>query len=153
MTTPRRIGIFLAALGVVLAAASGVLWQRQTPRAAQIASRRTALEDSIQRVHARYMQESLQLKALNNSYSVMPDTVRRYGAGKLLDASTIHEKRIRMFRMEERDLKIQVAVLERKSEGERAAAKAAAMPVAIAGGAALLVGAVLLIIPTRRVGA
>jgi len=153
MTASKRIGVFLAAAGILLAAASGVLWRQRTPHGAEIASERAALEDSIQRVHAKYLRKSLQLKALNNSYSVLPDTVRRYGGGKYMEQSIIYNKGIRMYEIQERDLKIQVAVLGRRSQGERAAAKAVAMPVAIAGGAALLVGVVLLIIPARRVGA
>jgi glutamate mutase epsilon subunit len=112
-----------------------------------------ALEDSVKKIHAELVHQSLLLQGLNASMSTVPDSVRRYGAGQMMATSSSYNKVIRKLEMKERDINLDIASLHRDSERERAGARSRTLPVAAAGVAALLVGLMMTAIPARRVGA
>jgi hypothetical protein len=139
--------------GILVLAASGVLWRQHTPGMAQIHTDSAMLEDSVKRVHARLVHQSLLLQGLEASQATLPDTVRRYGAGQMMQVSSEYNKAIRKYDMQERDIKLEIASLKRDALREHADAKKRALPVAAAGAGLVLLGIVLSAIPGRRVGA
>jgi hypothetical protein len=149
----KRAGLFLVVAGALLLAASGVLWRQHAPDLEKMKADSATFEDSLKRVHAELVHQSLMLQGLNASMQTVPDSVRRYGAGKAMDATTGYNKAIRKLTMKERDIKLEIASLRRDSDRERADAKRRTLPVAAAGAAALFIGIVLTAIPRRRVGA
>jgi hypothetical protein len=153
MNGRKRLGLFLLVAGVLVLAASGMMWRRSAPNIERMRLERTALEDSVKHVHAELVHQSLLLQGLHASMSTVPDSVRRYGAGKMMETSTGYNKSIRKLEMRERDINLDIASLGRDSEREHATAKSRTLPMAAAGAAALLVGLGLTAIPARRVGA
>jgi hypothetical protein len=153
MSGRKRLGWFVAVAGVLLLAGSGVLWKKHTPRIEEIRVQSAALEDSVRHVHAGIVQQSLELQGLMASMKTVPDSVRRYGGRKYMDAAGGYDKAIRKYEMQERDIKLEIAALRRESEREHTSARATAMPAAIAGLLAVLVGLVLALLPGRRVDA
>lgn len=149
----KRAGLFLVVAGVLLLAASGVLWRQHAPDLSKMKAESATLQDSLQRVRAELTRQNLLLKGLNASMETVPDSVRRYGAGKMMETSTGYSKVIRRLDMKERDIKLEIASLRRDSERERADARHRTLPIAAAGAAALFIGIVLAVIPRRRVGA
>jgi hypothetical protein len=147
------MGLFLAVSGVVLLAASGLLWRYGSPEVARIAASSAALEDSLTRVHARLVKTSIKYRGLLESESSIPDTVRVFGAGQMMKLGASYDKAIRKLEMEETDIKIEMASLKRDAERQHAAAKHRALPLAGAGAAAFLIGLVLTALPSRRVDA
>ena len=139
--------------GLVCLVASGILWRRHAPQLAEIEANSVALADSSRRVHDELVHQSLLLKGLTNSVSSLPDTVKRYGAGKMMETTTAYDKAIRKLEMTERDIRIDMAALKRDRESERRSARNSALPCAAAGIAAFLIGLVLTAFPSRRVGA
>jgi glutamate mutase epsilon subunit len=153
MNGRKRLGLFLAVAGVLVLAASGVLWKRSAPNIEKMRVESAALEDSVKKIHAELVHQSLLLQGLNASMSTVPDSVRRYGAGQMMATSSSYNKVIRKLEMKERDINLDIASLHRDSERERAGARSRTLPVAAAGVAALLVGLMMTAIPARRVGA
>jgi hypothetical protein len=147
------MGIFLVVAGILLLAASGMLWRRSAPNLAKMAATSATFEDSLKRVHAKLIHESLNARALTESQSSIPDTLKMYGAGKMMEMSNVHNKNIRKFEMQERDIKLELTSLKRDSEREREAARARVLPLGAAAVVALLAGIVLTALPARRVGA
>jgi hypothetical protein len=153
MTARRRIGMFLAVAGLLALAASGYLWRGNAGRRAEIRAEQAALEDSATRVHDELVQTSLKMRAFQQSLSSMPDTVQRYGGRQVMDIGQGYNKAIRKLEWRERDIKIEIAALEREAERDRKRAGTAALPVAVAGASAAIVGGLLIMVSRRRVGA
>jgi hypothetical protein len=149
----KRFGLFLVVAGVLVLAASGVLWRRSAPNIERMRAESAALQDSVKIVHAELVHQSLLQQGLSASMQTAPDSVRRYGAGKMMETSTGYNKAIRKLEMRERDINLDIASLRRDSERELAHARNRALPVAAGGAAALLAGLLLAAIPGRRVGA
>jgi hypothetical protein len=153
MTGRRKIGLFLVVAGVALLAASGILYRKSAPALAQIAAGKATFEDSLKRVHEHLVQTSLKARGLQESESQIPDTLKVYGAGKMMELSNSYNKTIRKLEMTERDINLEISSLKRDAERERAASKARTLPVAGGGAAVLLLGLILTALPNRRVGA
>jgi hypothetical protein len=153
MTGRKKIGVFLVVAGILVLAASGLEWRKHAPALAQIHTDSAVLEDSVKRVHARLVQQSLLQQGLQASQATLPDSVRRYGAGQMMQVSSEYNKAIRRLDMQERDIRLEIASLKRDATREHADAKKRTLPVAAAGAAIVLVGIVLTAIPGRRVGA
>jgi cell division protein FtsL len=153
MTGRRRLGLFLLVAGMLVLAASGVVWRKHAPAIAKMRSDSAVFEDSLERVHAELIHQSLLLKGLTASEATLPDTVRRYGAGKMIELSNGYNKVIRKLENREDDVKLQIRWLTRDTEKEIRNARAQALPVAGAGVVLVLIGIVLSAVPARRVGA
>lgn len=153
MNVRRKLGIFLIVAGVLTGAASGLVWRQHAPELARIHADNATFEDSLQRVHKELVHTSLLLRGLKESEPSLPDTVRRYGAGKMMELTTGYNKHIRKLDMTERDIKLEIASLKRDSAREVELARKRTIPLAAAGLAALVIGLVLAAIPARRVGA
>lgn len=153
MTGRKRIGLFFIVAGILLLAASGLMWRKGAPEAAKIAASSAALEDSLKHVHESLVQTSLKLRGLMESESTIPDTVKVFGAGKMMAQGQSYNKAIMKLEMSETDIKLQIASLKRDAERTRVATKQRTVPLAGAGAAALLIGIVLTALPNRRVGA
>jgi hypothetical protein len=69
------------------------------------------------------------------------------------EATEGYNKAIRRLEMTERDVNLRMSALAMESGREREQARARAVPLAGGGLAALILGAVLMLIPARRVGA
>jgi hypothetical protein len=153
MTGRKKIGLFLIVAGVLVLAASGFLWRRHAPEMAKLTAKKTTLEDSLTRVHAELVKTSLMSRALQESKSQIPDTLKVTGAGQMMNQGNIYNKMIRKLEFTERDIKIDIAAIERKVVRIRTEARSTALPAAAAGAATLLIGLVLTALPSRRVGA
>jgi hypothetical protein len=153
MTGRKKIGVFLVVAGVLLLAASGFLWQRQSPELGKLQAKKTTLEDSLTRVHAQLVKTSLKSRALQESQSQIPDTLRMTGAGQMMNQGNAYNKIIRKLEFTERDIKIDLAAIERKTVLARTEGRRTAIPAAAGGAAMLLTGLVLTALPGRRVGA
>jgi hypothetical protein len=153
MSGPRVIGVFLVVAGVALLGVSGLRWREGRPELARIGATSAVMEDSLKHVHDRLVQESLKSRALQESQTTIPDTLRVYGAGKMMEMGNIYNKNIRKFEMNERDVKLELASLKRDAERVRATAKQRALRVGAAGAAAFVIGIILTALPKRRVGA
>ena len=153
MTHRKRIGLFLLLVGLGLVALAGVRWRGDTALRAELSARTTVLEDSARGVHQELIEVSLKNKAVQSSYAEMPDTMRRYGLNKLMDITGGYNKTIRKLEFQERDLKVDIAAVRRRSERERADARARSIPLAVAGVVALMAGVVVALVPARGVAA
>ena len=153
MTGRKRIGFFLIVIGIMTLATAGVFWRKSAPALAKIVTERTAWEDSLKGVHAQLMQQSLKARGLQESEKSIPDTLKVYGAGKMMELQNSYNKTIRNLERMERDINLEISSLSRDEVRERAASKERALPLAGGGAAALLIGVVLIALPTRRVGA
>ena len=153
MTGRKKIGLFLVVAGALLLVASGLLWRRHAPELQKLTTQKAALEDSMTRVHAELVQTSLKARALQESQTQIPDTMKVVGAGQMMKLGNEYNKVIRRLEFTERDLKIDIAAIDRKTASRRTEARATALPAAAGGGAALLLGLVLTALPSRRVGA
>ena len=153
MTGRKKIGLFLVVAGALLLVASGLLWRRTAPEMQKLSAQQAVLEDSMARVHDRLVKTSLKARALQESQSQIPDTLKITGAGQMMAQGEVYNKIIRKAEFTERDIKIEIAAIERKKVKARNTARATALPAAAAGAAALLIGLVLTAIPSRRVGA
>jgi hypothetical protein len=153
MTGRKRIGLFLVVAGVVLLAGSGVLFRRSSPQLAKIAADRATMEDSLKNVRKRLVDVSLKARGLNESEATIPDSVKVYGAGQMMALQNSYNKQIRKLEGMERDVKIEIASLDRDAAQVHAAAKQKTLPLAAGGGAILMVGIILTALPSRRVGA
>jgi hypothetical protein len=153
MTGRKKIGLFLVVAGVLVLAASGFLWRRHAPALAKLQAERTTLEDSLTRVHAELVKTSLKSRALQESQSQIPDTLKVTGAGQMMTQANVYNKMIRKLEFTERDIQIDLAAIDRKTVQARNAARSAALPAAAGGAATLVIGLVLAALPPRRVGA
>ena len=153
MNNRRRIGLFLVIGGVLLLGASGWLWRGDPAGRAAREATRVALEDSSSRMKAVQSDLELKKRGFQNSLPEMPDTVQRYGGAKVMEILGGYTRRIYLLEMKQRDLKVEIKAIEREMAGERAAARAKALPAAAAGAVCLVIGAVLAAMPGRRVGA
>jgi len=153
MTGRKKIGLFLVVAGVLLLAASGFLWRRHAPELGKLQAEKAAFEDSLTRVHARLVKASLKARALEESKSQIPDTLKVTGAGQMMNLGNTYNKIIRKLEFTERDITIDIAAIERKTAQTRTAARAAAIPAAAGGAVALVIGLVLTALPGRRVDA
>lgn len=153
MTGRKKIGLFLIVAGVALLLASGFLWRRQAPELEKLQAQKAFFEDSLTRVHAELVSTSLKSRALQESKSQIPDTLKLVGAGPMMAQGNAYNKIIRKAEFTERDLKIDINAVERKMAAARKEARDATIPTAAGGAAALLVGIVLAALPPRRVGA
>jgi hypothetical protein len=149
----RRIGLFLAITGLLILGASGYLARGDAARRAEIRAEQAALADSATRVHDELVKTSLKMRAFQSSLSSMPDTVRRFGGREVMDIGQGYNKTIRKLEFKERDIKIEIAALEREVERDRQRARGTALPVAVAGACATVAGGILIIASRRRVGA
>lgn len=140
-------------VGLGLFLLAGVRWRGDADWQARNAAKLAALEDSARNIHEALMEVSLKSKALQSSYSTMPDTVRRYGAGKLMEIQGGYNKTMRKLDFQQRDLKVDMATVRREADRERASARARAIPLAVVAIVSLLTGIVLVLIPSPRVGA
>ena len=153
MTGRKKIGVFLVVAGALLLVASGLLWRRHAPDLQKFQTQKTALEDSMTRVHAELVKTSLKARALQESQTQIPDTTKVAGAGQMMKLGNEYNKVIRRLEFTERDIKIDIASIDRKVASKRDEARATALPVAAGGAAALLIGIILSALPSRRVGA
>ena len=153
MAARKRIGMFLLATGLLLLAVSGVLWRGDVSRRGEIRAGQAAIEDSLGLVHDELVQTSLRYRGFQSSLSSMPDTVQRYGGKKTMEIASGYSKTIHKLEMIERDLKLQITALKREAERERAKARERTVPAAAGGAAATVVGALLIFVSRRRVGA
>lgn len=152
MNTRRKLGLFLLVGGLLVVGASGYLWRGDTGRRAEIRAEMTALEDSADRLHDRLVQTSLKYRAFQSTLSEVPDSIRRYGARQTMDIGNNYHKTIRKLDLDERDVRLKIRALERERNRERARAGNRAAVLAVAGAAAALGGA-LMLISRRGVGA
>jgi hypothetical protein len=104
-------------------------------------------------VHDVLVQTSLKARGLQESEKSIPDSVKVYGAGKMMELQNSYNKTIRNLERIERDIKLEISSLNRDEVRERAASKEHALPLAGGGAAVLLIGVILTALPTRRVGA
>ena len=139
--------------GAGLLAASGMTWNRHAPHLREMRTQNDMLADSVKNVHAALIHQSLLLRGLQENTSSIPDTVRRYGAGQMMEAGQAYSKAIRKLEMQERDLNLQISALERDTEREQHAARSATTVPGAAGLLVLIVGAAMALVPARRVGA
>ena len=153
MTGRKKIGLFLVVAGALLLVSSGFLWRRHAPQVQKLTAQKVSLEDSLTRVHALLVKTSLKSRALQESQTQIPDTLKITGAGQMMAQGQVYNKVIRKAEFTERDIKIEIASIERKMMAERKTARATALPAAAGGAAALLIGLVLTALPGRRVGA
>jgi len=153
MNGRKKLGMFLIVVGVAGLAASGGLWRRSAPELARIHADSAVLEDSLARVHAKLVHQSLLLQGLNASEETLPDTVRRYGAGEMMEVSTGYAKAIRKLEMQERDINLDIASLKRDHVRASATVKRRVIPAAVVGAGVLALGLALVALASRRVGA
>jgi hypothetical protein len=153
MTGRKRIGLFLVVAGLVVLAGSGILFRKGAPELAKIAADRATMEDSLKNVRKRLVDVSLKSRGLNESEKTIPDSVRVYGAGQMMALQNSYNKQIRKLEGMERDVKIEIASLDRDAAQAHAAAKQKTLPLAAGGGALLIVGFILTGLASRRVGA
>ena len=139
--------------GVVVLAASGYLWRGDASRRSDIETQRAALADSARRIHDELMQASLRYRGYQASLATMPDTVRRYGGKKYMDVGEGFRKNVRKLEFKERDVTLEMKALDREAAREREQARSRALPAAIAGASATVIGAILMATSRRRVGA
>ncbi len=153
MTGRKRIALFLIVAGVALLVASGFLWRRHAPGLDNLQAQKATFEDSLRRVHAELVKTSLRSRALQESQSQIPDTLKIAGAGQMMNQGNVYNKIIRKLEFTERDIKIDIAAIERKMVQTRTEARRTAIPAAAGGVVALVLGLVLATLPSRRVGA
>ena len=139
--------------GVLVLAASGYLWRGDSSRRAEIESDRAALADSATRIHEELVQANLRYRGYQSSLATMPDTVKRYGGKKYMSVGEGFRKNVRKLEFKERDVTLEIKALDREATRERERARSTALPVAIAGASATVVGAILMAVSRRRVGA
>ncbi len=153
MTGRKKIGLFLVVAGALLLVSSGLLWRRHAPAVQKLTAQKASLEDSLTRVHALLVKTSLKSRALQESQTQIPDTLKITGAGQMMAQGQVYNKVIRKAEFTERDIKIELASIDRKMVSARNTARATALPAAAGGAAALIVGLILAVLPPRRVGA
>jgi ribosomal protein S1 len=151
MTGRKRLGTFILIGGIVFLAAAGVLWRGDAGRRSEMAAEATALQDSAKNINRQVQAVNLKYRAFRETQSQAPDSVRQDGVEQMAIGQS-YNKTIRKLEMAERDVRLQVSALKRKTTEERAEARRRAIPAAAAGGAALLLGSILLL-SGRRVGA
>jgi hypothetical protein len=96
---------------------------------------------------------SLLMRGFRESRSALPDTVRRHGGRMLMDIAAGYNKKIARLERNERDIKLEVAAIDRKTAQAAARKRTTVMPIAAGGMVMLLVGVVLAFVPARRVDA
>jgi hypothetical protein len=105
-------------------------------------------------VRAEIIQTKLRYQAFRKSIPPLPDTMRTYGGGLLIDAGKVYSKQIYRLEHQERDLKLESKWLQRRAERTTARARAASVPLGAAGLILLVAGLVLARgTPGRAVGA
>jgi Flp pilus assembly protein TadB len=153
MTGRKRLGTFLGLAGIILLGTAGVFWRGDAARRSEIRSETASLQDSARVLHEELVETSLRLRGLTASLPTIPDSLRRHSGGKVREATEGYNKAIRRLEMTERDVNLRMSALAMESGREREQARARAVPLAGGGLAALILGAVLMLIPARRVGA
>lgn len=153
MTGRKRLARFLLIAGVLLLATGGFFWRGDAGRRGEIVTETAALEDSVKRINQRLQAINLKYRGFRESTSSIPDSVRRHGGAISMEISQGYNKAIRRLEMSERDINLEIAALKRESTAERAIARDRAIPAAAGGAIALLIGAILFMLPARRVGA
>ncbi|HEX6790774.1 MAG TPA: hypothetical protein VF247_05635 [Candidatus Krumholzibacteria bacterium] len=153
MSARRRIGLFLLIGGILLLGASGWFWRGDPAARAAAAAKRTVLEDSASHLKAMITDNELKKRGFQNSLPDMPDTVQKYGGARTMEILGNYTRRGYMYEIRQRDVKLELKAIDRESVRERAAARAKALPAALAGAASVLIGAVLTATSGRRVGA
>jgi hypothetical protein len=151
MSAPRRIGIFLLVAGLLVLAGSGVIWRKHTSEMVKLHADHATLEDSLKALRKKRIRLSLMARGVNES--PVPDSVRAYGAGKMMDITTGYNKAVRTLHFKERDIKLEIASVERDTERALGKARTQTLPVAGAGAALLVTGIVLTVSARRREGA
>jgi hypothetical protein len=153
MTGRKRLGMFLAVAGLLLLATAGFFWRGDAGRRAEIKAELATLADSADRVHDRVEATNLKFRGFRESQASMPDSVKRHGGAIVMEITQGYNKTIRKLELSERDIRLEMSALKREAARERAQARVRAIPVAGGGLVALLIGAILLLLPGRPVGA
>ena len=139
--------------GVLVLATSGWLWRGDAARHAEIRAEKATLEDSAKRIHDELVQTNLKYRGFQASLGTMPDTVQRYGGKKYMAIGEGYRKTVRKLEFKERDVTLEIKALDREATRARQQARSRALPAAVAGASATVIGAILMVVSRRRVGA
>ena len=154
MNRKRSIGFVLLGLGGVLVATGLVLYAQKSSEVERYRGSMAALEDSARAIRQQAVENNLRHKALELSIPQLPDSVRMYGGGELLEKSKEYSKRSHILEVKERDVRLEINGLARRADRAQSAAVSASVPAGVAGLVMLLAGLVVLRAShTRRVGA
>jgi hypothetical protein len=139
MTDRRMLPIVLLIAAVASGAWSGISWRRAGVSLHGIDGKRAAAVAERDTTRTVLQKTSLLYQGFLNSMSDVPDSVRTYGGGIIMEQQKIYQKKLNGYEVAERDLTVKIERLDRERAEVVAARRQSALPGAIA--AVLLLGA------------
>jgi hypothetical protein len=138
------IGWILVGAGLALAAASAVFYARTNAEASSHLARIAVLEDSLDAIREEAVRNNLLHRGLEMSIQQLPESVRVYGGGKILEQSKEYSKKSHILNVRDRNVRIVINAARRKADRARDRAVTASAPVAIGGLVMLVAGLIVL---------
>ncbi len=139
MNGRRLLSIVFVIAAVASAAWSGISWRRAGVSLRDVDGKRAAAVAERDTTHTALVQTSLRYQGFLNSMSDVPDSVRTFGGGIIMQQQKIYQKQLNGYEVAERELKIKIERLDRERAEVVAARRQSALPGMI--GAVLFLGA------------
>lgn len=150
----RIIGFALLAVGLILVLVSVVTWTRSSAGTTRLLAQKAALEDSLETIRKTAVDNNLRHKALELSISQLPESVRVYGGGQILQQSREYSKKSHILEVQDRNVRVDIGAIDRRVQRERDRALSVSAPFAVAGVILLVAGLMVLrVSAVRREGA
>jgi hypothetical protein len=148
MNRKRTFGLILVALGLALVVAGAVAWTRASAETSRLRAQKVVLEDSLRSIRETAIENNLRHKALEMSIAQLPESVRVYGGGQIIQQSKEYSKKSHILEVQDRNVRLEMNAVERRAERARGRAVSTSTPLA-AGGLVLLVAGLMVLRVSR----
>lgn len=143
MSKLRVSGIVFSVLGAAAIAAGAVAYSGANRKASVVADRLAAAQADLDSTRAELLTTGLRYRGYLQGMEAIPDTVRMFGGGIIMDEGKKYDKKIHILEFKERDLNLKITRLKKNLAAGKRHAWMSAAPFLGAGVLMLLAGAVL----------
>lgn len=140
MTRHFVIGILLIVAGLTGLGLAFSAYNRTDPKQAQEEARLPVALAELDTTRAEIRKTSLLYQGFQKNTSAVPDTVRMYGGGKIMEQGRSYQKKLHMLEVRERDLNLEVTQIRKHIETHKQSGRREALPFAGGGLVALVAG-------------
>lgn len=144
----RRLAILFFLLALAAAVAAAGRWRGSAGEMAALSAQRAALETELDTTRASLHKASLRFQAFRNSIDAVPDSVRMFGAGDIMQRQTVFLKKIVTLEGEERRIEIAIGRIATRYAEATGARRRVVLPLAAL--AVLLLGAGTVLFAAER---
>lgn len=127
--------------GLIALGAGAVAWSRSTASLADVQAKLASSTEDLKAVQAERREANLRYRGYKTGMEAIPDSVRMYAGGVIMNHGAEYQKQIYGLNIRERDVKLEVARHERSLAKIRRGRSTSAIPFGVIGMGLLAVGA------------